>query len=69
MSQISFITSCVEFYAEHTERASTEIYSQFARSGLLDMLRSDYEDLHGLSFEYLMGLFDEFLQPQDKALQ
>jgi hypothetical protein len=64
MSQISFIVSCVEFYAEHTNRGGSEIYSQFADSGLLDWLRSDYEDLHGLSFEYLMELFDEFLQRQ-----
>jgi hypothetical protein len=34
MSQLSFLFSCVEFYAEHTNRASTEIYPLFASSGL-----------------------------------
>jgi hypothetical protein len=66
MPKTSFITSCIEFYAEHTGRFSTEVYVLFIRSGLLDLLRTDYEDLHGLSFEYLMQFFDEYLS--DKTL-
>jgi hypothetical protein len=31
-------------------------------SGLLELLDTDYEDLHGMSMEYLMQLFDEYLE-------
>jgi hypothetical protein len=60
MPQTSFIISCIEFYAEHAGHSSTETYALFVRSGLLKWLRKDYEDLHGLSFEYLMQFFDEY---------
>ena len=33
----------------------------FARSGLLDMLKTDYDDLHGMGMEALMQFFDEYL--------
>ncbi|HBT94911.1 MAG TPA: hypothetical protein DEB24_01830 [Coriobacteriia bacterium] len=33
----------------------------FKSSGLLDMLRDDYEDLHGMSWEYLIPFYDEYL--------
>jgi hypothetical protein len=59
---ISFLTFCLEFYANHTATPSPAVYRRFVQSGLLDMLISDYEDLHGMSFEYLMQFFDEYLE-------
>ena len=61
MSVLSFKTFCIELYAEHTNKDSSEIYVIFQNSGLLILLESDYEDLHGMSMEYLMQFFDEFL--------
>lgn len=61
MSVLSFKTFCIELYAEHTNKDSSEIYVIFQDSGLLNLLESDYEDLHGMSMEYLMQFFDEFL--------
>ena len=61
MSVLSFKTFCIELYAEHTNKDSSEIYVIFQNSGLLNLLESDYEDLHGMSMEYLMQFFDEFL--------
>ncbi len=61
MSVLSFKTFCIELYAEHTKKDSSDIYILFQNSGLLDLLESDYEDLHGMSMEYLMHFFDEFL--------
>ncbi len=40
---------------------SCDVYALFKRRGLLDVLRNDYEDLHGLGMEALMQLFDEYL--------
>lgn len=62
MSRLSFKTFCIELYAEHTNRDSTDVYSTFKKSGLIDMLELDYEDLHGMSMEYLMQFFDEYLE-------
>lgn len=61
MSLLSFITFCIELYAEHIHKDSTEVYRLFEESGLLKMLDTDYEDLHGMSMEYLMQFFDEYL--------
>lgn len=60
MSQLSFQTFCIELYAEHKSMTSPEVYALFQKTGLFDMLTTDYEDLHGMSFEYLMQLFDEY---------
>ena len=61
MSELSFIVFCIEFYSRHIQRASTEVYALFRESGLLDMLKTDYEDLHGLGMEALMQFFDDYL--------
>lgn len=61
MSKISFITFCVELYAEHKNRPSTEIYALFKDSGLLQLLDDDYADLHGMSMEYMMQFIEEYL--------
>jgi hypothetical protein len=61
MSLLSFTVFCIEMYADYIGKPSPEIFELFAQTGLLDMLESDYEDLHGMSWEYLMQMFDEYL--------
>ena len=61
MSELSFQTFCIEFYSKHIQKPSPEVYALFARSGLLDMLKTDYDDLHGMGMEALMQFFDEYL--------
>ena len=61
MSQLSFLTFCIELYAEHKSLGGPEVYQKFARTGLLELLKTDYNDLHGMSFEYLNQFFDEYL--------
>ncbi len=61
MSQLSFITFCVEFYSQHRQMPSHEVYALFKCRGFLEVLRKDYEDLHGLGMEALMQMFDEYL--------
>ncbi|MBO4511830.1 MAG: DUF3791 domain-containing protein [Victivallales bacterium] len=61
MSKTSFITFCVEFYANHTGKTGPEVYDVFEKSGLLKELYNDYQDLHGLGMEALMQMFDEYL--------
>ena len=61
MSELSFQTFCIEFYSRHIQRPGPEVYELFRESGLLDMLKTDYEDLHGMGQEALMQFFDECL--------
>ena len=61
MSKLSFQTFCIEFYSKHIQKPSPEVYALFDRSGLLDMLKTDYDDLHGMGMEALMQFFDEYL--------
>lgn len=66
MSKISFLSFCVEYYAEHIGKSGNEVYKMFEESGLIDLLNQDYEDLHGMSFEYLMQFFDQYFKGEKK---
>lgn len=61
MSKLSFVSFCVEFYAEHIGKPGSEVYKIFKDEKLLDLLESDYDDLHGMSMEYMMQFIDEYL--------
>lgn len=61
MSKLSFKTFCIEFYAKHIGKTSPEVYAEFDKSGLLQELDDDYEDLHGMGMEALVQMFDEYL--------
>lgn len=65
MSKISFISFCVEYYSDHIGISSDEVYKLFKNSGLIDLLNEDYDDLHGMGFEYLMQFIDEFFEGAD----
>lgn len=62
MSRLSFKVFCIENYAQHIGRPGTEVYAQFSESKLLEMLDTDYEDLHGMGREWLMQFFDQYLK-------
>lgn len=62
MSKLSFKAFCIEFYAAHRRIPSSAAYERFQSTGLLSLLDSDYEDLHGMGMEYLMRYFDEYLE-------
>lgn len=64
MSRLSFITFCIENYADFVKKPSNEIYNLFKQEGLLDLLRSDYEDLHGMSMEYMIQFCDSYLKKE-----
>lgn len=58
---LSFKAFCIEGYSEHIGKPSNEVYDLFKREGLLELLKEDYGDLHGMGREYLMLLFDRYL--------
>lgn len=61
MSKISFISFCVEYYAQHINKSSNLVYELFKREKVLDLLENDYDDLHGMGMEYIMQMIDEYL--------
>ena len=61
MNVVSFQIFCIEFYSSHIQCPAHEVYQMFQRSGLLEMLSTDYEDLHGLGTEELMQFCDQYL--------
>ena len=61
MSELTFQTFCIDFYSRHIQKPGPEVYAMFEKSGLLKMLKTDYEDLHGMGMEALMQFFDEYL--------
>ncbi len=61
MSKISFISFCVEYYAQHINKNSNEVYALFRHEKVIDLLENDYDDLHGMGMEYLMQMIDEYL--------
>lgn len=61
MTALLFQAFSIEFYSRHIQKPSPEVYAMFKDSGLLEMLKTDYEDLHGMGVEALMQFFDEYL--------
>ncbi len=61
MGLITFLVMCIEFYAEHIHSDSSSVYSLFVRENIFDLLVNDYEDLHGMSTEYIMQLLDQYI--------
>lgn len=53
---------CIEKYANHAGLISSTVYLLFKKEGLMNILRTDYEDLHGMGTEYLMHFFDSYLE-------
>ena len=62
MSRLSFKAFCIEYYAKHIGRPSNEVYALFNREGLISLLDSDYEDLHGMGMEAVMQFIDDYLK-------
>ena len=44
-----FIVMCVEQYASSVNRSSGTIYNELNKAGIIDELKEDYEDMHGMS--------------------
>ena len=62
MSRLSFKAFCIEYYSQHINKPSNEVYLLFKREGLLLLLDEEYEDLHGMGMEYLMAFIDDYLK-------
>ena len=57
-----FIVMCVEQYAYSVNKSSGAIYYELNKAGVIDELRDDYEDMHGMSTYSLNEYIDKRLQ-------
>ena len=57
-----FIVMCVEQYASNVNQSSNVIYSMLNKAGIIDELKEDYEDMHGMSTYSLNEYIDKRLQ-------
>lgn len=57
-----FVNMCIEQYASKTKTDNTIIYKQMKENNIIKELEDDYEDLHGMSVEYLNYYIEERLK-------
>ena len=44
-----FIVMCVEQYASYVNQGSSDVYHRLNKTGIIEELKNDYEDMHGMS--------------------
>ncbi len=54
-----FIVMCVEQYASSVNQSSGSVYSKLSEIGVIDELKDDYEDMHGMSTYSLNEYIDK----------
>ena len=53
-----WVVFTIEVYSNHINKPTNEIFKMLEQKGLIDLLYSDYEDLHGMSPEYINDFID-----------
>lgn len=61
----AFIIMCVEQFAANINVSSDIVYRSMKQCGILELLKNDYEELHGYSKEYL----NDFIKPLYKEIK
>lgn len=61
MTVLLFQAFCIEMYSRHIKKPGPEVYALFRNSGLIELLKTDYDDLHGMGQEALMQFLDAYL--------
>ena len=49
-------------YAKHINKPSNEVYLLLLVNGVLDLLRDDFEFMHGFGFEFINDYIDKYLK-------
>ena len=48
-----FLVMCIEAYAKYTNSSSQSAYKKMIDKGVINELKDDYEDMHGMSTTYI----------------
>ena len=57
-----FIIMCIEQYAASVNKGSGVAYNELHKAGIIDELRADYEDMHGMSTYLINEYIDKRLK-------
>lgn len=57
-----WVVFTIELYAKHVNKQTNEVYKKLEKRGLINLLYNDYEDLHGMSPEYINDYLDGCLK-------
>ena len=60
-----FIVMCIEQFALSINRNSNEIYPMLKEKGILQELKDDYEDMHGMSTTFINEYIKKCLEDND----
>ena len=52
----------------NTKTSSNEVFMLFKKEGLLELIRADYSDLHGMSMEYMVQFCEDYLKKEDATI-
>ena len=61
-----FLVMCVEQYASRVNKSSRSIYIKLDNAGIIDELKNDYEDMHGMSTYSILEYIDKRLLGGEK---
>ena len=53
-----WVVFTIELYAKHVNKTTDIVYKKLEEKGLIDLLYNDYDDLHGMSPEYINEYLD-----------
>lgn len=56
-----FVVMCIEQYAQHKSFSSKEAYRLMRDNGLINDLKNDYEDFHGMSTSSINQYIDDVI--------
>ncbi len=57
-----WVVFSIELYAKHLDKQTNVVYKELEKRGLIDLLYNDYEELHGMSPEYINDYLDGCLK-------
>ena len=61
-----FLIMCIENYAESVSEPSSVVYKKMKDQGIVDILKDEYDDLHGFSTVYLNDYISNLSQERSK---
>ncbi|MHC6203605.1 DUF3791 domain-containing protein [Breznakiellaceae bacterium SP9] len=66
-AQTTFVSFCIEMYAQAFQLSGTAVIDIFERSGVLDYLFTNYEALHTQGWSYILPLISGYLEAAGDA--
>lgn len=60
--ETNFLVFCTESYKNHRSQKGRQVYELFVKYGVYDYLRSNYDILHTMGYQYINSDIDAYLE-------